>query len=313
MRVDIETKTQVKTVKITGLDSKFPRAVPWPIDIDSSWYKLVIPCDRTDIVDIRVAGESIKQCLNAGLNTQAGYEIWIHGNLAEYFARISECIAQDDLLRFKDLAKKYLLCESWNEKIDFPFIPNHVKQFFASGEGPHWYHKDDFGALPYVEYNGPVPDTDIDLEQDLQFKDSKFYGQGKCRSLQRQPELPMVAVSSIKDSKLREAMEQFGFSDLLQVQYVELQPNSVIPLHRDDFYYENGRNVIDGPTQLYFVLSGDKDGIKFKFKNVGLLDVTKPIFINNHRFIHSLVYTGSEPRGVLLAYGVSKFTNKKNL
>ena len=108
-------------------------------------------------------------------------------------------------------------------------------------------------------------------------------------------------------------MEQFGFSDLLQIQYVELQPNSVIPLHRDDFYYENGRNVIDGPTQLYFVLSGNKDDIKFKFKNVGLLDVTKPIFINNHRFIHSLVYTGSEPRGVLLAYGVSEFTNKKNL
>ena len=158
-----------------------------------------------------------------------------------------------------------------------------------------------------------MPDTDIDLEVDLQFSDSKFYGQGKCRSLQRQPVLPMVEVAGIKDSKLRKAMEQFGFSDMLQIQYVELQPNSVIPLHRDDFYYENGRHIIDGPTQLYFVLSGNKDGIKFKFKNVGLLDVTRPLFINNHRFIHSLVYTGSEPRGVLLAYGISTFTNKKNL
>ena len=41
-----------------------------------------------------------------------------------------------------------------------------------------------------------------------------------------------------------------------------------------------------------------------KFKNVGLIDTSKPIFINNHKFIHSLVYTGSKPRGVLLAYGI---------
>jgi len=55
---------------------------------------------------------------------------------------------------------------------------------------------------------------------------------------------------------------------------------------------------------LYFVLTGDSDNIKFKFKNVGLLDVGKPLFINNRGFVHSLIYTGTEPRGVLLAYGV---------
>ena len=101
-------------------------------------------------------------------------------------------------------------------------------------------------------------------------------------------------------------MEQFGFVDILQIQYVELQPNSVLPIHRDDFTYEDGKNIIDGPTQLYFVLSGDTEDIKFKFKNVGLIDVDKPIFINNRRFIHSLVYTGLTPRGVLLAYGSRK-------
>ena len=106
-------------------------------------------------------------------------------------------------------------------------------------------------------------------------------------------------------------MQQFGFTDILQMQYVELQPNSVIPVHRDDFTYEDGKNIINGPTQLYCVLSGSTEHIKLKFKNVGLLDVNKPIFINNHKFIHSLVYTGDKPRGVLLAYGVSEFTNKK--
>ena len=88
------------------------------------------------------------------------------------------------------------------------------------------------------------------------------------------------------------------------MQYVELQPNSVLPIHRDDFTYEDGKSIIDGPTQLYCVLSGDPMGIKFKFKNAGLIDVSKPIFINNSRFVHSLVYTGDIPRGVLLAYGI---------
>ena len=72
----------------------------------------------------------------------------------------------------------------------------------------------------------------------------------------------------------------------------------------DDFTYEDGKSIIDGPTQLYFVLSGDSEELKLKFKNVGLLDVSKPIFINNRRFVHSLVYTGNVPRGVLLAYGI---------
>ena len=99
-------------------------------------------------------------------------------------------------------------------------------------------------------------------------------------------------------------MRQFGFTDILQMQYVELQPNSVLPIHKDDFTYEDGKSIIHGPTQLYCVLSGDTEHIKFKFKNVGLIDVSKPIFINNSRFVHSLVYTGDKPRGVLLAYGV---------
>ena len=42
----------------------------------------------------------------------------------------------------------------------------------------------------------------------------------------------------------------------------------------------------------------------FKFKNVGLIDTSQPIFINNNDFVHSLVYTGDVPRGVFLAYGI---------
>ena len=309
MQITIHTKKAVKTTRIMDLNRKSSEQV-WPVDIDENWYKLTIPCERSDIIDIKVDGESIKHGLNAGLDTAKGYEIWLHGNLAEYFSRISNCIAHDDLMRYKHLDTKYLITESWNESVEGEFIPNHVKQFFAKGEGPHWYSKTDFHNLPYVKYNGLEVSKELGLE-DLTFIDSKFYGEGQCKSLQRLPVMPMRNVADLKNDQLKHTLQQFGFSKVLQVQYVELQPNSVIPVHRDDFTYEDGKHVIDGPTQLYFVLSGDSSKIKFKFRNVGLVPTDKPIFINNHRFIHSLVYTGDEPRGVLLVFGISELTNKR--
>ena len=308
MRVDIKTTNSINKVTITNLDKELLPKLG-TIFIGESWHKLLIPCNRHNIIDITISGETIKHCLNSGKETAQGYEIWLHGNLAEYFSRISECIAQDDLLRFKNLESKYLHTVSWNEKIEGDFIPNHVKQFFANGEGPHWYHKADFNNLPYIEYNGSVVDTDINLDEDLQFIDKKFNNYGECKSLKQQPVLPTIKTEQIKNTKLKETMQQFGFTDILQMQYVELQPNSVLPVHRDDFTYEDGKHIIDGPTQLYCVLSGSTEDIKFKFKNAGLIDVSKPIFINNHRFVHSLVYTGAKPRGVLLAYGIRSFTS----
>ena len=301
MQVQIFTNTDT-TVECQDLDRKVIGQHKI-FDLPESWHKVKIPLPRTDITDIEIGGESIKHCLNSGINTDNGYEIWLHGDPAEYFSRIAECIAHEDLLRFKNLKDKYLITESWNEQVDGDFIPPSVKQFFARGEGPYWYHKEDFHNLPYVEYDGDV-DTDIELDEDLQFTDTKFYGQGKCKSLKPQPVLPTIRLDQIKNQKLRDTMRQFGFTDILQMQYVKLQPNSVLPVHRDDFTYEDGKSIIDGPTQLYCVLSGDSKGIKFKFKNAGLIDVSKPIFINNRRFVHSLVYTGDIPRGVLLAYGI---------
>jgi len=301
MQVRISTKNNTQ-IMCKDLDSEIVTHNQ-TFELAPTWHKIIIPLQRTDVTDIEIGGESIKHCLNSGVNTDNGYEIWLHGNPAEYFSRISKCIAQEDLLRFKNLKNKYLITESWNETVEGDFIPTSVKQFFATGEGPYWYPKDDFHNLPYIEYDGDV-DTDIELDEDLQFIDTKFYGQGQCKSLKPQPVLPTIRLDQIKNQKLRNTMQQFGFTDILQMQYVELQPNSVLPIHRDDFTYEDGKSIIDGPTQLYCVLSGDSKGIKFKFKNVGLIDVSKPIFINNCRFVHSLVYTGNIPRGVLLAYGI---------
>ena len=302
MQVQISTKnnTQIMCQDLDGEVVTHDQT----FELAPTWHKIKIPLQRTDITDIKIGSESIKHRLNSGINTATGYEIWLHGDPAEYFSRIAECIAHEDLLRFKNLKNKYLITESWNEQVEGDFIPSSVRQFFAKGEGPHWYHKEDFHDLPYVEYEGPEIGTSIDLDEDLTFVDKKFYGQGQCKSLKPQPVLPTIRLDQIKNQKLRNTMRQFGFTYILQMQYVELQPNSVLPIHKDDFTYEDGKSIIHGPTQLYCVLSGDSKGIKFKFKNAGLIDVGKPIFINNSRFVHSLVYTGDKPRGVLLAYGV---------
>ena len=305
--VTVKTKTSVAGIIYKNLDKQIFK---YDKNIQIlGWNKFFIPCDRRNINDILIDGESIKHGLNSGLNLPGSFEIWLHSDLSKFYTRIS-MIAQDDLVRFKNLNKKYLITESWNEKVSGEFIPKHIKNFFASGDGPNWYAISDFHNLPYIRLDTKMEKKQLDLTTDLVYNDKKFYGQGKCRSLQAEPELPTVSTRDLKNQNLRVLMEEFGFTDMLQIQYVELQPNSVLPIHRDDFTYVNGKHLIDGPTQLYYVLSGSVKDIKFKFKNVGLIDVDTPIFINNHRFVHSLVYTGEQPRGVLLAYGINKFTNK---
>jgi hypothetical protein len=302
MNLQIKTKNGTDGVTITNLDR---HTVDYKTFIlEQQWYKITVPGTRYSVTDVLIDDESIRHCINAGVMTDSGYELWIHGDLSQLFSRVSDRIAQDDLLRFRDLRSKYLITESWNETVTGDFISNSVRNFFAQGEGPNWFHKDDLLSLPYVKYSGSEVDTNININQDLTYIDTKFYGQAKCRSFKAQPVLPTIKLDAIKDTILRNALTQFGFTEILQMQYVELQPNSVLPVHKDDFTYESGRDIIRGPTQLYWVLSGDTDKIKFKFKNVGLIDTSQPIFINNKDFVHSLVYTGDVPRGVFLAYGI---------
>ena len=134
MNLEIDTKFATTDIQITNLDRRSAKYGSFAID--RQWYKITIPSRRDNIIDIKIDGESIRQCLNAGVETDNGYELWIHGDLSELFSRISDRIAQDDVLRFIDLRKKYLITESWNEYVEGDYIPNSVKNFFANGQGP---------------------------------------------------------------------------------------------------------------------------------------------------------------------------------
>ena len=284
-------------------------------DLAPTWHKITLPFSRKNLVAINIHGEDLRYYINIGQNTDKGYVIWLNGDLEQFYTRTSECLAQDDILRFTDIGSRYFHTVSWNEKVE-DFVPEHIKRFFANGDGPYWYIKSEYNKLPYIEYNGPpVPtiDPDTDLAEDLDYIDMKFQGQGKCRSLKKTPRLPTMKTELLKNKNLRSLFQQLGFSEMLQITYVELDPKSIIPIHRDDSTYFDANHILQGPSQGWLCISGDHKKVKFKFKNVGLIDVSKPMFINNRAFIHSLVYSGDQPRGVLLFTGISTYTNKEIL
>jgi len=71
----------------------------------------------------------------------------------------------------------------------------------------------------------------------------------------------------------------------------------------DDFSNASGLMYVKGASQLYCVLKGDSSMFKMKFAKAGMIDVTKPKYINNNTFAHSLYYAGEDTRGALLIYG----------
>ena len=310
MQVEIKATVKLDNIIITNLDKNLCKFTPF----DNEWYKFLIPCKRNNITDITIDGETIKQVLNAGRETDKGYELWLHGDMSVLFSRVKMCIAQRDLLKFQDLSTRYLHTVSWNEKVEGDYISSTDKKFFQSGAGPHWWSKYDFRNIPYIEIQKDIQVNKTllleDINKELLWKDNKFYGTTNCKSLQVRPNLPCIDINDIKGNELKKLMTNAGFSKILQMTYVEMKPKSSIPLHRDDFLYESGHHIIEGPTQFYFLLSGNPNEVHLRFGRAGMIDVSKPIFINNSEFMHSLVYTGNTVRGAFLAYGISELTNK---
>lgn len=304
MLVKIHSKNPIDVIELQNLDSITIKKST-QFDLDRNWYKLNIPTHRTNIVDITIAGQSIKHILNSGAQVDEHYYIWLHGDLDVLMERVFGCINQDDLLRWTKLNRKYLLTESWNHTAP-DFVPYHVKNFFARGEGPYWWNYKDSDTVPYrvcdIEFD--TKKLSNSLTEDLTFQDKKFYGSARCKSLQAQPNLPLTPIEKIKNLYLREFLSMVGYKSLLQIQCVEMTPHSYIDIHRDDFANSSGLPYIKGASQLYCVLQGDPNKFNLRFARAGNIDVSRPIFINNNAFVHSLYYSGNEKRTTLLVYGV---------
>jgi len=281
------------------------KKVATTFDLPSRWCKVTIPCARQKIKSIKIGDVDIKHILNSGYQYQDTYTIWLHGDLDVLMERVFDCFDQDDLLKWKNLREKYLATESFNEETP-SYLPSHIRNFYARGQGPYWWKKNSV-HLPYRQTNIPYDSKKLlgSLDKDLVFKDQKFYKDADCKSLQKNPELPLTPVVALKDDTLKKFLTDAGFVSILQIQYVEMQPHSHIDLHRDDFDNSSGLIYMQGASQLYCVLKGDPKKFKMRFSKAGTIDLSKPVFINNNSFVHSLHYNGDDVRGALLVYGNS--------
>ena len=303
MRVKITANTDITHILCTDLSNN-SRQVDTEFDVEAEWYKLQITGDRRQIQDICIDNESIKSLVNSGTQYNNQFTIWIHGDLNKFFERVFGCIDQPDLLRWQNLSKKYLSTVSYNDTAP-DFVPNHIKKFFANGQGPYWWHYENTESLPYRNVSIQIDRVKLlnSLDDDLKYIDQKFYGSANCRSLKKDPDLPLVPINQIKNDYLRTFLLNAGYRSILQIQHVEMGPHSYIGMHRDDFINNSGLIYIKGASQLYCVLEGDPTKFKLKFSKAGIIDVSEPVCINNNNFVHSLYYDGTEKRSALLVYG----------
>ena len=303
MQIVIETKKDCHNIQCHDL-SGGTRTVSPTFEIDNNWHNVIIPTSRKNIRRILIGGVDIHMMLNSGEQNDNAYSIWLHGDIGQMKERIHDCIDQDDLLSFTNLKAKYL--HTVSKGIDAPqYLPYHVRKFFSRGDGPYWFNYNNKDNLPYRAVDLSIDRVKLlaSLDEDLLHTDQKFYKNANCKSLQARPELPLTPVSKIKNEYLKEFLQSVGYKNILQIQYVEMPGNSFIDIHKDDFSSATGLQYVKGPSQLYVVLKGDEHKFKMKFSRAGIIDLSKPLFINNNAFVHSLFYAGEETRGALLIYG----------
>lgn len=303
MQVVVKTTKSCHNIQCQQLNGG-TKTVSSTFDIHLEWHKITIPLPRKKISKILIDQIDIGMILNSGYEHNGNYTIWIHGDIGTLKVRVHDCIEQDDLLKFNNLKLKYL-CTVSSATSTPDFLPTHIRRFFEQSEGPYWWNYKYKDKLPYrtteIELN--KEQLLASLDDDLKFTDQKFYANANCKSLQRRPELPLTNVSDIKNKTLRSFLQAVGYTKVLQIQYVEMPAKSFIDIHRDDFANVSGLEYVKGPSQLYCVLKGNENNFKMKFNHAGVIDLSKPTFINNNNFIHSLYYDGNEPRGALLIYG----------
>ena len=175
MRVKITANTDITNILCTDLSNNSV-LVDTEFDIEAKWYQLKITGDRRQIQDICINNESIKMVLNSGTQYQNVFSIWIHGDLNKLFERVFGCIDQPDLLRWQDISKKYLATVSYND-VAPDFVPEHVKKFFADGQGPYWWNYDNKDSLPFKNVELQIDKEKLmeSLNDDLTYSDQKFY------------------------------------------------------------------------------------------------------------------------------------------
>jgi len=323
--VEVITNKPVPVLQIEQLDGDIfyiPNGYITQINNDWHLLKIAYPGEELEIQDIKIDGVSIENILYTGYIVDAQgivhqpatrlwspetyYCIWIHPNFGIWHNRMFTEIAQGDF--GSNLHKKYLFTVDRPLMIDGNY-PTNVQGFFAKGDGPHYWKLND-ETTPYQLLNFDVSHKTLQainqLSQEFEqkhFSDEWTYKTFPIKTALATPQ----SLDIVKNPVVKKLLEDCGYKKILNFSILDLEPKSYIKVHLDDFTQSDVYQHIKGATKLYLSYNlndeFDTNGLYFKLGDAGLLPLDKPLLVNTHKYVHTLINNSEYKRRAFIAYG----------
>lgn len=329
MKIEIESSGALRDYYLKDIqDQQIKFTLGEELQVESGWYQLNVHYtgEKINIDKIYLNDVDIKELIYTGhyIDGQGNihqpgtalwddggcFKIWLHSNAGIFQERIRRCIRNGDF--GKDLSEKYQFTCDKPLTIDQSF-PVQVKSFFSTGQGPHWWHRNNY-TLPYFETKVP----DVSKEQVMEecgkicvhtreTKGYKIYSTNPNCNF----DLPFLELDENVYPALTKLLAEIGMQKAMSIGFHSLGPGKYIDVHIDDeASHRKAYQYLKGCTVFYWVLTDPKD-VHYKFGQAGLLPMDKPLFINPFGHVHSVINAGESTRWVVTIAG--KYHAEKNM
>lgn len=321
--VDVITDNPISVLQLEQLNGEvFHIPNGYVAEVGNDWHLLKIkyPGNTTEIQDILIDGVSIQNIIYTGYVVdnngdlhqpattlwEGTYCIWIHPNLGLWHNRMFTEIAQGDF--GKNLLKEYLFTVDRPLTINRDY-PTDVQSFFAKADGPHYWKTND-ESTPYRVLDFEVSHDTLNAINEIynDYEQQKFSDEWTYKTFPVKTALATPQpMSIVENSLVRKLLEDCGYKKILNFSILDLEPKSSIKVHLDDFTLTDVYEHIRGATKLYlsYNLNDDFDtkDLYFKLGDAGLLPLDKPMLVNTHKYVHTLINDSKHRRRAFIAYG----------
>ena len=322
--ITIKSKEYIKSFSVTDLYKNTINVNNGkPFNIDNNWFLVKVPYTGTynEIEDILINGNSLDNYIYVGffvdsavkkvqpctaLYEKGEYNIWLHPNFGFLKASYLTQFRWRDIS--KNLFEKYLLTEDFSTNINDSGenFEDGIKEFFKYPYGPRWWKKDDI-TTPYVALDNDLFSSinKKELEQEINnltgiHVNYKKHWHGY--SLKQASGLPVEPISKFSGN-LRKLLEVIGYTGVLDISTMYLEPYSVVHQHIDNQSDRENWPYHIGPRQFYWNLSST-DGVHFKFDQAGLIPMESPLLVNTSTYSHAVVNNTPNIRLAVIMYGI---------
>lgn len=294
------------------------------LDLQPGWYELQVPYlgQTVNISAITINGVNLEYLIYTGYfeNAQGKtfqpatamwepgmFRFWFHTNVGYFFASIYEQISNGH--HGTNLFEKYTFT------IDRPLhiherFPEKVRSFFASGEGPRWWNKQD-PKCPWLYLDDDVKDainSNLHLFEKMcsvEVPDMPDHSKLWTSRVWRLPGVSKADPVDFTHSSfygLGVIFKRLGWKSLLSMSHNRLGPYGYIMLHVDDYTTSKNLQYIKGPSKIYYTYRNG-EAVSMKLKGAGLVP-NEPVLLNTNMFPHSVINDADVWRDSLTVYGV---------